>query len=78
MDISTWFALLGPKGIATSDVQVLSSAVAKAVEMPDVISLLAKKGISTDYRTPSELANFLKADLERWEGIVKTSGFVPQ
>ena len=78
LDISTWFALLGPKGIATGDVQVLSSAVAKAVEMPDVIALLAKNGISPDYRTPSELANFLKADMERWEGIVKASGFVPQ
>jgi tripartite-type tricarboxylate transporter receptor subunit TctC len=78
LDISTWFALLGPKGIATGDVEVLSSAVAKAVEMPDVIALLAKNGISPDYRTPSELANFLTADLERWEGIVKASGFVPQ
>ena len=78
LDISTWFAMLGPKGMATNDVQVLSSAVAKAVEMPDVIALLAKNGISSDYRTPSELANFLKADMERWEGIVKASGFVPQ
>lgn len=60
LDISTWFALLGPKGIATNDVQVLSNAVAKAVEMPDVIALLAKNGISPDYRAPSELANFSK------------------
>jgi tripartite-type tricarboxylate transporter receptor subunit TctC len=78
LDISTWFALLGPKGIAVNDVQVLSNAVAKAVEMPDVIALLAKNGISPDYRTPSELASFLKADMERWEGIVKASGFIPQ
>lgn len=78
LDISTWFAIMGPKGIAASDVQVLSGAVAKAVQMPDVIALLAKNGISPDYRAPSELASFLKADLERWEGIVKASGFVPQ
>jgi tripartite-type tricarboxylate transporter receptor subunit TctC len=64
--------------MATADVQVLSNAVAKAVEMPDVIALLAKNGISSDYRMPSELANFLKADMERWEGIVKASGFIPQ
>jgi tripartite-type tricarboxylate transporter receptor subunit TctC len=78
LDISTWFALLGPKGIPTSDVQVLSDAVAKAVQMPDVIALLAKNGIAPDYRAPSDLASYLKADLERWEGIVKASGFVPQ
>ena len=41
---------MGPKGIAASDVQVLSGAVAKAVQMPDVIALLAKNGISPDYR----------------------------
>jgi tripartite-type tricarboxylate transporter receptor subunit TctC len=78
LDISTWFALLGPKGIATSDVQVLSTAIAKVMAMSDVIELLAKNGISPDYRAPSELANFLKADLERWEDIVRASGFVPQ
>jgi tripartite-type tricarboxylate transporter receptor subunit TctC len=78
LDISTWFAMLGPKGIAAGDVEVLSGAVAKAIAMPDVIALLAKNGISPDYRPPAELASFLKADLERWEGIVKASGYVPQ
>jgi tripartite-type tricarboxylate transporter receptor subunit TctC len=78
LDISTWFAIMGPKGIPASDVQVLSGAVAKAVQMPDVIALLAKNGIAPDYRAPSDLASYLKADLERWEGIVKASGFVPQ
>jgi tripartite-type tricarboxylate transporter receptor subunit TctC len=78
LDISTWFALLGPKGMASGDVQVLSGAVAKAVGMPDAIAVLARNGITPDYRAPSELANFLKEDLERWRDIVKASGFVPQ
>jgi len=78
LDIGTWFAMLGPKGIASSDVQVLSSAVAKAVATPDAIDILAKNGISPDYRGPSDLASFLKEDLERWRDIVKASGFVPQ
>jgi tripartite-type tricarboxylate transporter receptor subunit TctC len=78
LDIGTWFAMLGPKGIASGDVQVLSSAVAKAVATPDAIAILAKNGISPDYRGPSDLASFLKEDLERWRDIVKASGFVPQ
>jgi tripartite-type tricarboxylate transporter receptor subunit TctC len=78
LDISTWFALLGPKGMASNDVEVLSSAVAKAMEMPDAIDLLAKNGISPDYRGPSELAAYLKDDLELWKNIVKASGFVAQ
>lgn len=78
LDISTWFALLGPKGMADGDVKVLSDAVAKAVAVPDAIAVLAKNGISPDYRPPSELAKFLKEDLERWRDIVKASGFVPQ
>lgn len=78
LDIGTWFAMLGPKGIASSDVDVLSGAVAKAVAQPDAIDTLAKNGISPDYRGPSDLANFLKADLQRWQDIVKASGFVPQ
>ena len=78
LDIGTWFAMLGPKGMASSDVEVLSGAVAKAVAEPDAIAILAKNGISPDYRAPSDLASFLKEDLERWKDIVKASGFVPQ
>ena len=78
LDISTWFAMLGPARMAASDVKVLSDAAAKAVQMPDVIELLAKNGISPDYRSPAELASFLKADLERWQTIVKDAGYVPQ
>jgi tripartite-type tricarboxylate transporter receptor subunit TctC len=78
LDIGTWFAMLGPKGMADNDVQVLSAAVAKAVAQPDSIDLLAKNGISPDYRSPSDAASFLKADLERWRDIVKDTGFVPQ
>lgn len=78
LDIGTWFALLGPKGIPSSDVAVLSGAVAKAVEMPDAVELLAKNGIAPDYRGPSELASYLKDDLKRWQDIVKASGYVAQ
>jgi tripartite-type tricarboxylate transporter receptor subunit TctC len=78
LDIGTWFALLGPKGMASGDVEVLSGAIAKAVQAPDAIALLAKNGITPDYRGPSDLASFLKLDLERWRDIVKASGFVPQ
>src|SRR5215475_922195 len=78
LDIGTWFAMLGPKGMASSDVAVLSGAVAKAVAEPDAIAVLARNGISPDYRAPSDLASFLKGDLERWQNIVKASGFVPQ
>jgi tripartite-type tricarboxylate transporter receptor subunit TctC len=78
LDIGTWFAMLGPKGMASGDVDILSGAVAKAVQVPDAIEILAKNGISPDYRPPAELASYLKDDLERWKDIVKSSGFVPQ
>src|ERR1700761_454127 len=78
LDISTWFALLGPKGIAPGDVEVLSGAIARALAMPDVVALLATNSIVPDYQSPADLTGFLKADLERWQGIVKASGYVPQ
>ena len=57
---------------------LLCVLLAKAMEVPDTIAVLAKNGIAPDYRAPSDLASFLKADLERWRDIVKASGFVPQ
>jgi tripartite-type tricarboxylate transporter receptor subunit TctC len=77
LDIPTWFAMLGPKGIASGDVKVLSGAVAKALTLTEVTDPLAKNGIAADYGSPADLEAFLNDDMARWSDIVKASGFKP-
>jgi tripartite-type tricarboxylate transporter receptor subunit TctC len=78
LDISTWFALVGPKGIPVPAVTKLTDAVAKALEATEVKEALARNGVKPSYAPPAELTYFMAADLERWRALVKSSGFKPQ
>lgn len=75
LDISTWFALLGPAGMSPNAVQVLSEALEKTLATEQVIQTLNSLGIIPDYQGPTALASFLQEDARRWNAMVKESGF---
>ena len=78
VDMSTWFALLGPAGMPPPAVKVLSDATAKALASKDVGDALMNQGIEPSYAGPQELEAFLKADLAMWGKLVKELGVKPQ
>ena len=78
LDIPTWFALLGPAGIPSGPVKVLSDGVARALASKDVIDSLVNQGVEPGFGTPAELDAFLKADTAMWSRMVKEAGIKPQ
>jgi tripartite-type tricarboxylate transporter receptor subunit TctC len=78
LDIPTWFALLGPAGLPSDAVKVLSDSVAKALASKDVIDSLVNQGVEPGFGTPAELDAFLKADAAMWSKTVKEAGIKPQ
>jgi tripartite-type tricarboxylate transporter receptor subunit TctC len=78
LDIPTWFALLGPAGLPSGAVKVLSDSVAKALASKDVIDSLVNQGVEPGFGTPAELDAFLKADAAMWSKMVKEAGIKPQ
>jgi tripartite-type tricarboxylate transporter receptor subunit TctC len=78
LDVPTWFALLGPAGIPTGAVKILSNGVAKALASKDVIDGLANQGVEPGFGTPAELDAFLKADTAMWSKMVREAGIKPQ
>ena len=78
LDIATWFAILGPKGVPNSVVKTLNEAVGKALQSKDVIQSLSKQGVEPDFGTPEQTAAFLKKDAEMWGKMVKESGIERQ
>lgn len=78
LDVSTWFAFLGPAGMPRNAVKVLSDSVAKALESKDVADALTAQGVTPGYASPAELEVFLKADTAMWARLVKESGVKPQ
>jgi tripartite-type tricarboxylate transporter receptor subunit TctC len=78
LDISTWFALIGPAGIPDNVVKVMTDGVAKAFVSKDVTEALMNQGVEPAYGSPAELAAFLKADSAIWSKLTKELGVKQQ
>ena len=71
----TWNAILAPADTPRPIVDRLNDAINKALADPVVFNRLQEAGIDpTPGNTPKQTAAFIKAELEKWAPIIKTSG----
>jgi tripartite-type tricarboxylate transporter receptor subunit TctC len=70
-----WFGIFVPVKTPPDIVNALQATVRRALETDAVRAGLAK--LSFDVTAPNDFVGLIKADSERWGGIVKASGFKP-
>ncbi|MDI9334195.1 MAG: tripartite tricarboxylate transporter substrate-binding protein [Cytophagales bacterium] len=75
MDASAWFAIYGPANMPPAVLARLSRAVMDAVNDPVMKAKLISLGFDAIGGTPEQLAAVQKADLNKWEKPIKTTGF---
>ncbi|MBO9642716.1 MAG: Bug family tripartite tricarboxylate transporter substrate binding protein [Pseudacidovorax sp.] len=75
MVFSEWFGIFLPPGAAPAIVDRLNAALRPALASSDVVDGLAAFGLEATASSPSELAARLRADHERWGGVVRSIGF---
>jgi tripartite-type tricarboxylate transporter receptor subunit TctC len=76
-DLPSWYALFLPAKTPTDIVRKLNGATGEALENPAIQQRLKQVGgdvIGPDRRSPEYLAQFLAAEIKKWEGPVKASG----
>ena len=76
-NVTTWNALLLPKGAPAEIVAKLNEAMSKTLDTPAVQELLAKYGVAAvapERRTPAYLAKFIPEEIARWAGPIKAAG----
>ena len=73
-EASSWFALFAPAGTSKAIVDKLNAAVNKALEDPAVKQRYAEVGADTKIMNPADFAAFQKAEIAKWEKVVKISG----
>ncbi len=73
-DISTWFGLLGPARLPAEVITRLNKAFVDALNSPELKSRLATLMAEPAPTTPAEFASFVKAELAKYEVVVKASG----
>ena len=73
-DVDTWFGLFGPAKLPADVTQRLNKAFVDALGAPDIRARLATLLAEPAPMAPDSFAGFVKAELAKYEGIVKATG----
>ena len=77
-EVSGWFGLYGPAGLAKPIVNRLYEAAREAVQTPETRKRYAEIIMESVGSAPDEFARFLKEDLVKYAKIVKAAGIEKQ
>ncbi len=77
LEASYWFGLVAPAGTPPAIVAKLEKALADTLAMPDVRKRLTEMGAIVQPLNGKQFGDYIKAELTKWEGIVKQAGIQP-
>ena len=73
-DITTWFGVFAPAGTPQPIVYRLNDEVRKALVTPEMRERLSRMGAEPSPTTPEQFAAFIRAELAKYQKVVKFSG----
>jgi tripartite-type tricarboxylate transporter receptor subunit TctC len=73
-DVSTWFGAFYPARTPEVAVRALNAEIKALLEHPDTQRRFADMGGVPDYGTPEQFAAFVRAEIEKWRGVVQREG----
>jgi len=66
-----WVGLLAPARTPPEIVARLNAEVVRILELPEIRSRFAELGLETAGGTPEQLDRWIRAELERWGGVIR-------
>jgi len=76
-EVSSWYGLIGPAGMAPALVRRIHAEVRRIVELPEIRERLVKDGAEPVNATPEEFAAAIRDDIRKWMHVVKVTGAKP-
>ncbi len=76
-EVQSWHALLAPAGTPAAIVERLQAEIQRGLLAPAAKDKLAGDGVDVVASTPSELENFMRADMAKWGAVIKTAKIRP-
>jgi tripartite-type tricarboxylate transporter receptor subunit TctC len=73
-EVSTWYGLFAPIRTPAAALDGLHSAVQAALAEPDIKRIWQEQGARIDLETRQAFGDFVKAEVERWSAIARTTG----
>jgi len=78
LEITEWQGLFVPAKTPPPVVHALNRSVRDALDTAEVKAGLIKLSFEAGGTSPEQFADIVRADIARWEPIVKASGFTPE
>jgi len=72
--VESWQGVFAPVKTPAEIIQKISGDLAKALSEPALVEKLARNAYTVESSSMDELAKALKADTEKWEAVIKTTG----
>ena len=73
-EVVGWNGVMAPAGTPPDVVAKLNAAIKQALAMPDVVERLTGPGANVVWNTPADFGAFVKAEVVKWDKVVKASG----
>lgn len=73
--INDWFGFFMAAKTPPAKVQLLNSSLKTALTSPVVMKAMEERGLETQWSSPAELSERLRADIDKWKPIVKSFNF---
>jgi tripartite-type tricarboxylate transporter receptor subunit TctC len=77
-DFSAWIGVYVPLKTPAPIVTRLSKAVSDFLQEPSVQKYFGDQFITASYKDGPEFADYIKSELTKWEGVIKTAGIKAQ
>ena len=72
-----WYGIVAPRATPQHAISLLNREVNALVRDADMSAKLAARGVVVQTGTPQEFADFIKTDIEKWRGVMRSAG-IPQ
>ena len=73
-DATTWYGLVGPKGLPPALARRMNEDINRALAMPDVAERLNAAGAEDSGGTPERFAEFMQSERTKYSALVKEAG----
>jgi tripartite-type tricarboxylate transporter receptor subunit TctC len=73
LEIYTWYGTFAPAGTPAAAVARVNADINALLQLPEIRELLARQGMNPAGGPPSRLGDLVKAELPRWNRVVKAA-----
>jgi tripartite-type tricarboxylate transporter receptor subunit TctC len=73
-DVSTWFGAFYPARVSDAAMRALNTEIKALIDRPETQRRFAEMGGVPAYGTPEQFAAFVRAEVEKWRGVIRREG----